>query len=93
MNIMVAGYTFSNGIPFVWEPLEVTRETKKCYFTKAVGNTENRFLKDEIGKVQYHTCDQWPYIKVAMIDATEEELREKLAEWFEQRANKIRKTK
>ena len=93
MNITVAAYNFSDycGLT-IWKPLEITRETPKCYFAKSKYG-ERRFLKDEIGKVRRYDSNEFPCIRIVMVDATEEELREKISEWFEQEANKIRKTK
>jgi hypothetical protein len=94
MNITVAAYNFSDYYRLaIWKPLEITRETPKCYFTKSRYG-ERRFLKDEIGKVQCYSSNEFPCVRIVMVDAAEEELREKIAEWFEQQANDIRnKTK
>lgn len=90
MNITVAAYNFSDycGLT-IWKPLEITKETPKCYFAKSKYG-ERRFLKDEIGKVQHYDNNEFPFIRIVMIDATEEELRDKIAEWFIERANEIK---
>lgn len=88
MNITIATYEFSGGSLYIGKPLEIVKETEKCYFTE-----HNRFLKEEIGKVKHSMRDFRPYLELDMIDASEEELRNKLAKWFEWKANKIRKTK
>lgn len=92
MKITMATYSFSGYGLNIKKNLEIIRETEKCYFTKTEHkHREFRFLKEEIGKVKYMTRDNCPYLEIAMIDATKEELKEKLAEWFECQANKIRK--
>ena len=92
MNITMATYSFSGYGLSIKNNLEITRETDKCYFTKTeYKHREFRFLKEEIGKVKHMTRDNCPYLEIAMIDATKEEIKEKLAEWFERKANKIRK--
>ena len=91
MNITMATYSFS-GYGLNINSFEVTRETDKCYFTKTkYKHSEFRFLKEEIGKVKYMTRNNCPYLEIAMIDTTEDEVKEKLAKWFECKANTIRK--
>lgn len=86
MNITMARYGLSYCSFRIFDSVPVERETEKCYY----GNGK-RFLKVEIGKVRHLSCTTYPYLEIAMVDATEEELLEKLAEWFEQQAEKIRK--
>lgn len=92
MNITMATYNFAR-CEFYITKHEVVRETKKCYFTKTKYKREHRFLKEEIGKAKHLSGNPIPYLEVIMIDATEEELKEKIAGWFEQRASKIKNYK
>ena len=93
MNITMATYSFS-GYGLDINTFEITKETEKCYFTKSKYKySEYRFLKDELGKIQHMTSNHCPYLKIAMVDATREELIEKLATWFENKANQMRKNK
>ena len=89
MNIAFMTYSFS-GYGASYKSFEITRDTKKCYFVKADKYSEYRFLKEEIGKVKHMTRDNCPYLEIAMINATKEELNEKIAEWFENKANEFR---
>ena len=93
MNITMATYSFS-GYGLNINTFEITKETEKCYFTKSKYKySEYRFLKDELGQIQHMTSNHCQYLKIAMVDATGEELKEKLAQWFENKANQMRKTK
>lgn len=76
---------------FSTESFIVTNESKKSYYTEIKEGSRYRFIKDGIGKVQYKCVNQHTIIIVEMIDATEEQVREKIAEWFERHAEKIRK--
>lgn len=92
MEIRVATYEFSKGKIFVAKPLEVIRETEQSYFVKANNaQIEYKFLKSDIGQVKYIKRDNRPYITIEMIDATQEEVKAKIAEWFIQQADTISK--
>ena len=69
---------------------EVIRETEKCYFAK-LGSMKNEamFLKDELNKVRHMSITSYPYLALTMADATEEELRRKLQNWFITKAKEI----
>ena len=90
MNITMATYDFNGCGLCIKEPFEIVRETAKCYFVKTKYG-QYRFLKSDIGVLKHNMSDYCPHLKIIMIDATEEELRKKIAEWFEQKANNIRK--
>lgn len=88
MNITIAIYDFKSNAVRILSPLEVIKETEKCYFAE-----HSRRLKGELGKPILKGETAYPYVYVAMIDATPEDLRSKLAEWFEEKANYILTTK
>lgn len=94
MTINIAMYSFQRK-KIIIDCYEVTRETEKCYFVEFFErfNVKYRFFKEDIGKVKMLALDSCPCIKLIMIDATEEELKEKIAGWFEQKANAIRNYK
>lgn len=84
MFIRKAHYSFYSGMTIVRQPVEVTKETDKCYFA---GNS--RYLKSEIGIPMLKSVSQYPFVEVVMLDATEEMILNKLSEWFFQRATMI----
>lgn len=84
MFIRQAIYSFNNNNVIVKVPFDIERETEKCYYTEHA-----RFLKSEIGIPMLKSTTQYPYVEVVMVDATEEMLRNKLGEWFTERAVKI----
>lgn len=90
MNITMATYDFNGYGLCIKQPFEIVRETAKCYFAMTKYG-EHRFLKSDIGVLKHNMSDYCPHLKIIMIDATEEELKNKIAEWFEQKANDIRK--
>lgn len=88
MDITRARYDLVKCNYYIIKPFPVVSETEKCYWSGEKCGV--RILKEEVGKVKHLSTTSYPYLEVAMIDATETELKEKLAEWFEQKANKIR---
>ena len=84
MNITSALYLFSTNKVIIKVPFEIQRETEKCYFTK-----ESRYLKSEIGKPIFKSPTIYPYIELVMIDTDEDTLRQRLAQWFLNKANEI----
>ena len=90
MNITMATYDFNGYGLCLKDPFEIVRETEKCYFAMTKYG-EHRFLKSDIGKFKHIKSDNCPYLKIIMIDATREELKNIIAEWFEKEANAIRK--
>lgn len=91
MYITMATYDFNGYGLCIKDRFEIVRETEKCYFAKT-GRGEHRFLKSDIGELKHNVSDYCPHLKLILIDATEEELREKIAQWFDKQANRIRKT-
>ena len=91
MNITMATYDFNGYGLCIKEPFEIVRETEKCYFAMTKYG-EHRFLKNDIGVLKHNMSDNCPHLKIIMINATKEELKEKLAEWFEQKANGLKKS-
>lgn len=92
MNITIARYKLAYDSLCILDPIPVKRETEKCYWSEEdCGGT--RVLKSDIGIVKHLDATTYPYLEIRMIDATEEELRNKIAEWFEHRAKQLRKTK
>lgn len=84
MNITSALYLFSTNKVIIKVPFEIKKETEKCYFTK-----ESRYLKSEIGKPILKSPTIYPYIELVMIDASEDILRQRLAQWFINKVNEI----
>lgn len=91
MSITTAVYSFRLDKVVIQEPYKIEKETDKCYFTK-----NGRYLKSNLGKpaVKYVTTQtpfktSYPYIEVAMVDADETALRNKLSEWFADKAREI----
>lgn len=89
MNIIIARYKLAYDSLCFLEPIPVKRETEKCYWSRE-DCCGTRVLKSEIGVVKHKDVTTYPYLEVKMIDATEEELRDKIAEWFTERANEIK---
>lgn len=84
MNITSAFYLFATNRVIIQDPFEIQSETEKCYFTKG-----RRHLKSEIGKPIFKSPTTYSYIELVMIDADEETLRQRLAQWFLNKANEI----
>lgn len=84
MNITTIVYAFHNNETIVKTPFEIVKETEKCFFTK-----HGRYLKSELNVPILKSSTIYPYIELVMIDATEEVLREKLSEWFTNKAHQI----
>lgn len=94
MNIIIAKYSLVYDDFYIGEPFEIKKETEKCYWsgiTKSGAGVGTRILKEEVGKVRHLDKTSYPYLEVAMIDATEQEIKEKLAEWFRKKADFILK--
>ena len=85
MNITSIIYTFHSRQVIVKVPFEIIRETEKCFFTE-----HGRYLKSEIGIPALKSTTAYPYIELVMIDADEKTLREKLSQWFTNKANWIK---
>jgi hypothetical protein len=66
-------------------PFKIVRETDKCFFTK-----HGRCLKSKIGHPTFMSTTAYPYVELVMIDASEETLREKLSQWFTDKAEQIK---
>lgn len=92
MNITIGRYGLYNNVIYIEEPFEVKKETEKYYWsgmTKSGAAAGNRILKEEIGIVKHLSRTSYPYLEVAMIDATEQEVKERLASWFRRTADYI----
>lgn len=83
MNITIAYYYFNdNHVAFSTKKVE--KETDKCYFAD-----KRRYSKDEIGKPLIKYVSSYPYIELVMIDANENDLRDGLAKWFNDKAYQV----
>jgi hypothetical protein len=85
MNITVGKYYFQGRNVLILPPHKVIKETNLCYFTE-----HGRFLKSEINIPCLKSPTHYPTIEVAMVDASETELRERLASWFTDEASRIK---
>ena len=91
MKIIMIIYKFS-GYPTEIQEFSVIKETEKMYIVKTQNsNKHRRIYKEEVGKVLRHPSDYCPYLRVFLPDATVQEAKEKIAEWFEKEAIYIRK--
>ena len=90
MNICIMVYNFVRDEIYVKRAFPITRETEKCYWCKT-GLDEMKILKSELGIAKHLSTAHYPYLLVKMIDTPEEELRNKIAEWFENKASMIKK--
>ena len=90
-KITIAIYKFSFQA-FCIEEYPIINETEKSYMIEARNNynRKHRIPKEEVGKVIYHGTDNFPYVRVFLFNVTEVEARERIAEWFENKANGIR---
>ena len=87
MNIKIAYYYFNNNsVSFLTKKIE--KETDKCYFAD-----RRRYSKDEIGIPLIKYISNYPYIELVMIDANEEDLRDGLAKWFNDKAYQVWKVR
>ena len=89
-TIAMAIYKFA-GYGMDVEEFQIIKETEKSYIVMTKNNDKYRLPKEEIGKVIHHTSDFCPYVRVYLLNATTLDAKEKLAEWFEYKANYIRK--
>ena len=85
MNITSIIYTFHSRQVIVKVPFKIVRETEKCFFTE-----HGRYLKSEIGTPALKSTTAYPYIELVMVDTDEKTLREKLSQWFTNKANHIK---
>lgn len=99
-TITMATYKFSEygnvhfifcGMELVVETYPITNETDREYIICKPNNTKGKIAKNEIGKITHHMNDNFPYIRIFLIDKTEEDARNAIAKWFEDKANQIRK--
>lgn len=90
MNIVMVIYKFS-GYGMDVEEYTIINETEKSYMVATTNNKKKRIPKEEVGKAIHHISDYCPYVRVFLLNATKLEAKEKLAKWFEQKANNIRK--
>lgn len=81
MFIKQGFYDFYSGNVIIKDSFEIVKETDKCYFTE-----NKRYLKSDLNIPILRSSSQYPYIELTMRDATEEMLRNKLAEWFTRQA-------
>ena len=86
MNIRVGKYYFQGRNVWISLSHKVIKETNLCYYTE-----HGRFLKSEINTPCLKSPTHYPTIEVTMVDASETELRERLASWFTNEASHIKK--
>ena len=89
-KITMAIYKFA-GYGMDIEEYTIINETEKSYMVMTKNNDKKRISKEEVGKAIHHTSDFCPYVRVFLLNATKLDAKEKLAEWFENEANYIRK--
>ena len=85
MNITIGLYAFHDHKVFIKVPFKIVKETDKCFFTE-----HGRYLKSEIGYPMLRSATTYPYIELVMVDADEKTLREKLSQWFSNKAEQIK---
>ena len=84
MHITTIIYSFYYDKVIIKTPCEIKKETDKYYCTK-----DKRHLKTNIGKPILKHNSNYPYIKIVMIDADEQTLKNELSKWFIDKANKV----
>lgn len=89
-TIVMAIYKFA-GYGMDIEEYPIINETEKSYVVMKKNNRKSRIPKEEVGQAIHHKCDSYPYVRAFLHNATELEAKEKLAKWFENKANDIRK--
>lgn len=89
-TITMAIYKFS-GYGMEIEEYPIINETEKSYMVMTKNNTNKRIPKEEVGKAIHHNSDFCPYVRIFLLNATKSEAKEKLAKWFENKANYIRR--
>jgi len=87
MTITTAVYSFHYDKLYIKARRKVVKETANCYFVK-----NGRFYKDELNKPAIKSTTSYPYVVVNMLDADEETLRNKLSQWFAEKAVFIKET-
>ena len=85
MYITSIYYLFHNGNVVVKVPFKIVKETDRCFFVE-----HGRYLKSEIGYPMLRSATTYPYIELVMVDADEKTLREKLSQWFSNKAEQIK---
>lgn len=85
MKITGIIYSFHKNCVIVKQPVDVVKETEKCYFT-AYGS---RIMKSDIGKPVLKSPAEYTYVRLLMVDADEATLREELSKWFTNKAYEI----
>lgn len=88
MNITIIIYIFHTNKVITKVPFKIVKETEKCFFTE-----HSRYLKSEIRKPTLKSATAYPYVELVMVDADEKTLREKLSQWFTNKANHIKEEK
>ena len=89
-TIVMAIYKFS-GYGMDVEEYPIVNETEKSYIVMKDGCIKGRIPKEEVGETICHPSDFCPYVRVFLLNATKLDAKEKLAEWFEGKANRIRR--
>ena len=89
-TITMAIYKFA-GYGMDVEEYPIINETEKSYMVMTKNNIKKRISKEEVGKAIHHTSDFCPYVRVFLFNATKLEAKEKLAEWFKDEADYIRR--
>lgn len=89
-TIAMAIYKFS-GYGIDVEEYPIINETEKSYMVMTKNHDKHRIPKEEVGKIIHHMSDFCPYVRVFLLNATISDAKEKLAKWFENEANYIRR--
>lgn len=89
-TITMAIYKFA-GYGMDIEEYTIINETEKSYMVITENNIKKRIPKEEVGKAIHHTSDFCPYVRAFLLNTTKLDAKEKLAEWFENEANCIRR--
>ena len=76
--ILNAYYVFHNAKFKIIAPLHIVKETECFYYT----DSKDRFAKKDIGTAALKSTTAYPYVEVVLLDGTEDEAREVLADWF-----------
>lgn len=76
--VLYAYFGFHSAKLRIITPLHIVKETECFYYT----DSKDRFAKKDLGTVAMKSTTAYPYIDVVLLDGTEDEAREVLADWF-----------
>ena len=80
--ILNAYYGFHSAKLTIIAPLHIVKETEYFYYTDSKDRFAKRFAKKDIGTVALKSTTAYPYVEIVLLDGTEDEAREVLADWF-----------